>query len=62
MCQRVNCRQCGKVTYSGCGQHLDQVFAGVPQAQRCTCAESGSTQPRGALGKLRTWLSPSSGR
>lgn len=38
MCSRVNCRKCGKVTYSGCGQHLDQVFAGVPKSNRCVCA------------------------
>jgi hypothetical protein len=43
MCSRVNCRKCGKVTYSGCGQHLDQVFAGVPKDQRCDCANKAST-------------------
>jgi|688.fasta_scaffold09681_12 hypothetical protein len=43
MCSRVNCRKCGKVTYSGCGQHLDQVFAGVPQNQRCDCASKASS-------------------
>ena len=37
MCQRVQCRTCGKITYSGCGQHVEQVLAGVPAAQRCDC-------------------------
>lgn len=37
MCQRVTCRQCGKFTYRGCGQHVDQVLAGVPATQRCSC-------------------------
>lgn len=37
MCSPAICNQCKKVTYTGCGQHLDQVFAGVPENQRCTC-------------------------
>jgi hypothetical protein len=54
MCSRVNCRKCGKVTYSGCGQHLDQVFAGVPQNQRCDCAskQSSSNEKPSLLGKI----------
>ncbi len=35
MCQRVTCRHCGKATYSGCGMHVEQVLAAVPQSQRC---------------------------
>jgi hypothetical protein len=35
MCQKVTCRKCGKATWSGCGQHVDQVMRGIPQAQRC---------------------------
>ena len=27
MCSPAICRSCGKVTYSGCGRHVDQVFA-----------------------------------
>ena len=37
MCQRVTCRRCGKVSWSGCGQHVQQVMAGVPQSEQCTC-------------------------
>lgn len=37
MCQRVACRTCGKATYTGCGRHVDQVLAGVPAAERCSC-------------------------
>ncbi|WP_170183577.1 hypothetical protein [Streptacidiphilus neutrinimicus] len=37
MCRRVTCRRCGKYTYAGCGQHVDQVLSGVPAAQRCAC-------------------------
>ncbi len=35
MCRQVTCRKCGKPTWAGCGQHVDQVMAGVPQTQRC---------------------------
>ena len=35
MCRAVTCRTCGKRTWAGCGQHVDQVMAGVPKAQRC---------------------------
>ncbi len=35
MCYAVSCRKCGKTTWSGCGQHVDQVMRGVPVAQRC---------------------------
>jgi hypothetical protein len=35
MCQAATCRQCGKTTWSGCGQHVDQVMRDVPRGERC---------------------------
>ncbi|MBF4160930.1 hypothetical protein [Nocardioides acrostichi] len=35
MCRAVTCTKCGKTTWAGCGQHVDQVMAGVPQGDRC---------------------------
>ena len=35
MCRAVTCTTCGKTTWAGCGQHVDQVLRGVPAAQRC---------------------------
>lgn len=35
MCRAVKCRECGLQSWSGCGQHVTQVMAGVPNAQRC---------------------------
>lgn len=35
MCSAITCRQCGKTTWTGCGQHVDQVMRHVPQSQRC---------------------------
>jgi len=35
VCRAITCRKCGKTTWAGCGQHVKQVLAGVPAAQRC---------------------------
>ena len=35
MCRRATCKTCGKTTWAGCGQHVDQVMASVPSADRC---------------------------
>jgi hypothetical protein len=46
MCQAVTCRRCGKTTWTGCGQHVDQVMRGVPRENRCeghTAQRSGSS-------------------
>ena len=37
MCSPVRCSTCGKVTWTGCGQHVDAVMADVPRDQQCTC-------------------------
>jgi len=37
MCYPKKCSSCSKTTWGGCGQHVDQVMAGVPKSQRCTC-------------------------
>jgi hypothetical protein len=42
MCRPVTCTTCGKTTWAGCGQHVDQVLATVPRADRCT---GHATQP-----------------
>lgn len=35
MCSPATCRTCGKTTWTGCGQHVDQVMRNVPPAHRC---------------------------
>lgn len=37
MCYPVQCAECGKTGWGGCGSHVDQVMAGVPAHKRCTC-------------------------
>jgi len=37
MCERITCSNCGKATWAGCGQHIEQALDGVATADRCTC-------------------------
>ena len=57
MCQRVTCHTCGKPTYRGCGMHVEQVLAGVPQDGRCRCDR---TRPPARGGGVLSWLRRSS--
>ena len=34
MCSPAVCPRCRKMTYSGCGMHVEQIFAGVPRERR----------------------------
>ena len=54
MCRAVTCRKCGKTTWAGCGQHVDQVMAGVPKSDRCTCDknDSGSQSGSGLFSRI----------
>ena len=37
MCSKVSCDRCGKWTWEGCGQHIEEALAGVAKDQICTC-------------------------
>ncbi|CAB4626154.1 unannotated protein [freshwater metagenome] len=37
MCKKVTCNDCGKPTWEGCGQHVEEALADVALADRCTC-------------------------
>lgn len=53
MCSKVTCRQCGKPTWSGCGEHIEQALAGVPQSERCPGHEgAGAQKSRPFLNRL----------
>lgn len=43
MCRAVKCGKCGLTTWAGCGAHVAQVMAGVPQDKRCTCQEKAAS-------------------
>ena len=57
MCRRVECTKCGRPTYAGCGQHVEQVLGDVAPADRCRCRETRAESPRepDAPG-ARSWL------
>lgn len=35
MCQKVTCSTCGKPTWAGCGEHIEEALASVPTGDRC---------------------------
>ncbi|MER7074045.1 hypothetical protein [Terrabacter sp. NPDC000476] len=52
MCRPATCKTCGKTTWAGCGQHVDQVMRSVPTAQRCAGHVKAETGGGGFLGRL----------
>ncbi|QBF47475.1 hypothetical protein EXU32_15185 [Janibacter limosus] len=40
VCRPVRCQQCGKTTWSGCGEHVADVRAQIPAANWCQCPEN----------------------
>lgn len=52
MCRPVTCRTCGKTTWAGCGQHVAQVRAMVPDAEWCAGHPDRRTGGSGMLRRL----------
>ena len=52
MCYAVTCKQCGKTTWAGCGQHVASVKAGVPAGQWCGGHTTSTPAPSGLIGRL----------
>ncbi|SPT74840.1 Uncharacterised protein [Arcanobacterium haemolyticum] len=48
MCYPVTCKNCGKTTWGGCGQHITSVKAQVPASQWCTCTEEEKKSAKGS--------------
>nr|WP_300149721.1 hypothetical protein [Propionicimonas sp.] len=40
MCNPAVCTHCGRTTWRGCGMHVEEVLALVPEEQRCGCAHA----------------------
>lgn len=51
MCRRVTCKTCGKATWAGCGQHVDQVMVGVAKKDRCE-GHRGKSSAGGLFARL----------
>ncbi|MFM9014853.1 MAG: hypothetical protein ACKOPV_00025 [Candidatus Nanopelagicus sp.] len=47
----MNCKKCGKPTWSGCGNHIEEALQGVPTSQRCPGHENDPKVP-GFFSKL----------
>ena len=57
MCRRVECPQCGRPSYAGCGAHIEQVLGNVPVAERCQCRNEEPRRPKaGGESEPRSWL------
>nr|WP_139004026.1 hypothetical protein [Arthrobacter crystallopoietes] len=54
MCRVATCGHCGKATWAGCGNHVEQVMRNVPQSRRCTC--SGAAGRQGAPARTGSGL------
>ncbi|MDA8033106.1 MAG: hypothetical protein M0T71_02895 [Actinomycetota bacterium] len=48
----MNCRKCGKTTWAGCGQHVQQVLRNVPAADRCQGHPKADPERRSLLERL----------
>jgi len=56
MCQKVECKSCGKATWKGCGQHIDAALTGVSEEARCPGWRTGICvgPPKGESGGVST--------
>ena len=54
MCSPVRCRTCGKITWSGCGDHVDRSGAMVPDDLWCPGHDEdpGGNAPQGFFQRL----------
>jgi hypothetical protein len=48
MCRKVNCSNCNKATWAGCGMHVDAALQGVKEEDRCPNWKMGSSKPCGS--------------
>ncbi len=37
MCSSSKCSKCGKLSFTGCGNHLDKLFTGKQASELCKC-------------------------
>lgn len=68
MCQRINCRICGRPSFRGCGRHVESVLGDVPRAARCRCRAEAAKAPAcdvagcGVLDWMAGLFKPDNGR
>jgi len=52
MCRQTTCKVCKKATWTGCGQHKNEVLRGIPSNQRCKCTQAEKDAAKGWFAKL----------
>jgi len=45
MCHRTTCRNCGKASWAGCGNHIESALRGVRVEDRCPGWDKGRFSP-----------------
>jgi len=44
MCYQVSCDTCKKITWKGCGKHVEQVMKDVKEDDKCVCNTTASKE------------------
>jgi hypothetical protein len=55
MCRRVECSECGRPGFAGCGKHIEQVLGDVPPENRCRCKEERAERQAQDAGEPSPW-------
>ena len=42
MCYQVKCKECNKITWNGCGKHIEKVMKDVPDDKKCKCVKENN--------------------
>jgi hypothetical protein len=51
MCAEVTCKQCGRPSWKGCGQHVELVLGHVAPEDRCQCRARTASKSRRWFGR-----------
>lgn len=55
MCHQIACATCGKPTWEGCGEHIEEALKSVALNERCSCPRPEASEaegPQGLLGRI----------
>ena len=55
MCRRVQCSECGRPGFAGCGKHIEQVLGDVLPENRCRCKEEQAERKAKDAGAPSPW-------
>ncbi len=57
MCSPAKCPNCGKTTWTGCGDHVEQVMSMVPFDRQCLCMSEDRAAAHARPGLLARFFS-----